>query len=494
MVRFMTDLRDDKPLWGLGEVLRLAWPAGISMLGGTVMRFVDGLMVSRLGPSLFSAQLVGGMTSFVFESFILGTLTVVNTFVSQNLGAGRHDRCGEYTWSGMAVALLLGLLAMPILLLPEWAYRLLDLPPDVRGPAALYFRYMLIGIFLSQPMLVLHRFFYGIHKPLIVLAVTLLSNGFNVAANYALIFGEWGFPALGLEGAALGTLASFALQLLILFPVFLSPIMHRRFATRRIRVRFGQCLDLLRVGWPAGVQFSNDLLSWSVFTTMLVGRFGKAHLAASTAAVRYMGLSFMPAVGVGIGVTSIVGRYIGQGRPHLARRRAHAGLLAAMVYMGLCGVGFFLFRHELVRVFVTARPAAADMSAAEAARIADDIVRYGGPIMICAAVFQLFDAIGIVFMGALRGAGDTRWPMVMTILLSWSVIVGGGTLTVRYLPGLESLGPWLAASAYIIVLGLVLARRFESGVWHRIDLLGRRPDAAPTPTAAPADDGDPSTR
>ena len=94
--------------------------------------------------------------------------------------------------------------------------------------------------------------------------------------------------------------------------------------------------------------------------------------------------------------------------------------------------------------------------------------------MICAAVFQLFDAAGIVFNGALRGAGDTRWPMIAAVALSLSVLVGGGWCMVKFLPQLTSLGPYIAATVYIIILGSAMAWRFESGHWRRIDLLGDR--------------------
>ena len=110
-----------------------------------------------------------------------------------------------------------------------------------------------------------------------------------------------------------------------------------------------------------------------------------------------------------------------------------------------------------------------------------DILRIGATVMICAAVFQCFDAVGIVFAGALRGAGDTFWPMVITFVMAWTMVIGGGAAMIRWMPQLQSIGPWIAASAYVIVLGLVMAWRFESGAWRKIDLLGRRPPAAVAP-------------
>ena len=121
-----------------------------------------------------------------------------------------------------------------------------------------------------------------------------------------------------------------------------------------------------------------------------------------------------------------------------------------------------------------------DASAA-GADLVNRTVDIGGYIMICAAVFQLFDAVGIVFIGALRGAGDTLWPMVATVALSWGLTVGGGVVAVYCWPQIKSIGPWITASLYVVVLGILMAWRFESGQWRRIDLLGLR--TAPPPLA-----------
>jgi MATE family multidrug resistance protein len=261
-------------------------------------------------------------------------------------------------------------------------------------------------------------------------------------------------------------------QFVVLAAVFASPAMHRRYGTRWPQLlKARQIRGILRIGWPAGIQLWNDVGSWIVVTSVLVGTyFGTAHLTATVAVLRYMSLSFMPAVGIGAATTALVGRYIGAGRPQFARRRTHTALFVAMAYMGLCALVFVLFRHGLVSFFVQIAPG----ESAEAARqMHQRIVRIGGNIMICAAAFQLFDALGIVYIGALRGAGDTRWPMAVSIACSWAVFVGGGLVVVNVLPQLTSLGPWLAASGYIILLGALLAWRFESGAWRRIDLLGR---------------------
>jgi MATE family multidrug resistance protein len=122
-----------------------------------------------------------------------------------------------------------------------------------------------------------------------------------------------------------------------------------------------------------------------------------------------------------------------------------------------------VFRGPLLGVFANGANTPPELAA--------EVVEIGSRLMVAAAVFQVFDAVGIVFASALRGAGDTLWPGVLTVVLSWSLIVGGGVLLVRTAPALGALGPWIAASAYIVALGLALAWRWHRGAWKSIRLL-----------------------
>jgi MATE family multidrug resistance protein len=455
-------------------VLRLAWPASLTMLNATVMKFVDSIMVSFVGPGVLAAQFQGGMWSFVPESFFLGALSVVSTYVSQDLGRGRMRRTGAYAWAGLAICLAAGLLLAPAAIWARSFFSLMGHGHRVAAMEALYFRYMILTIGFTLGSRVLEQFFYGIHRPMVVLVVSLLSNGLNLLGDWVLIFGKWGFPALGLEGAALATISAWIFQFLLLGRLFLRRPMREDYGTGRIRaVHRHHIMRLLKLGWPAGLQLSNDILCWSLFTGVLVGRcFGAVHLAASTIAMRYLGLSFMPTVGAGMATTALVGRSIGAGRIRDARRLTHLALMVAMAFMGLCGVAFWLWRTELTAFFVRQAPLAG-VSATAVARQSREVIEIGRNVLLIAAAFQFLDAAALIYTGALRGAGDTRWPMLATIVLSWTVILGGGSLLVWVAPGLGSLGPWLATSFYVVLLGLAMAWRFESGKWKQIDLTGR---------------------
>jgi MATE family multidrug resistance protein len=314
-----------------------------------------------------------------------------------------------------------------------------------------------------------------------------------------------GIGPLGVNGAALGTLIGTGIELLIPMLVFLGPRMHARYHTRSVwQPSWEPIQGILRVGWPAGIMLANEMICWWWLMSRLVPMAGEAAAVAGGSepggaaaraagviansagwiALRYMHLSFMPAVGLSIAVTAIVGRCLGMNRPDLAVRRTYLGLAISMAYMGLCALGFILYRQWMILQFVAAG------TAEETVR---QLLATGSAIMIAAAVFQLFDAMAITIGGALRGAGDTVWPGVATLVASWVCIVGIGRWMIEIAPQLGALGPWVGASLYIMVLGVLFTGRFLGGKWRRIDLLGKKTPLAGTitgpqqPLTAPAD-------
>ncbi len=466
----------DKAVRPLYEVWSIAWPTVLTMTSYTVMQFVDKLMVAQVGPLEVAAQGNGGIWSFTPIAFALGVLTVVNTYVSQNLGAGTPENGPKYAWA----AVWLSVVAWLVLLLPwaialPWLFGLMGHREELVRMEAGYGRILLAGAVLLLASRGLHHYFFGMHRPRVVTVAAIAGNIVNIAANYVLIFGSqglpaWGLPgipgvpAMGILGAALGTVLGTAVELLIPATVFLGRKMHAAYATRSAwRCGFAPARDLIRIGWPAAVQFGNEMACWSIFMSVLVGKFGEDHMTAGWATLGYMHLSFMPAVGFSVAVTSLVGKYVGAGQPDIAVSRARLGLALAVGYMTVCAVIFYVFRHPLISLFVAGN----DLPPDRAARI----IEIGGRLMICAAVFQTMDAFGITYTGALRGAGDTVWPGLVTIVYSWVFIVAGGWSIAILWPGLESVGPWIAAAFYLLVFGATMWWRFESGRWRKIKLL-----------------------
>ncbi len=462
----------------LVELLQIAAPTVATMTSFTAMQFVDGLMVSRIGPEpiYVAAQGNGGIAAFVPIATVMGLVTVVNTYVAQNLGAGRPERGSRYGWTALWLGLGAWAILLPYAIVLPALFALMDHAPELIRLESAYGRILVLGSVLTLCTRGISHYFYGMHRPMTVLVASLAGNVVNVLANYALIYGELGFPAMGVAGAALGTVLGSAVELAIPVAVFLSPAFDRRYATRAAwRPSWAHVRDVVRLGWPGALMFGNEMLCWAYFMVQLVGRFGPAHNTAGWVALRYMQLAFMPAIGISIAVTAVVGRSMGAGRPDLAARRAWLGLALNLTYMGLCALAFVIFRREAIAAFV---------EPGTPPEVAREVIEAGARIMVLGAVFQLFDALGITFIAALRGAGDTVWPGVVTVVLVWVCIVAGGHVIVEVAPELKSVGPWIGASAYIILLGLFVSGRFLAGAWKDLRVLEHAAGADGTPAPA----------
>ncbi len=460
------------------EVWAQAWPSVLTMVSYTSMQFVGALMVAQVGPVEIAAQGSGGIWSFVPLAFLFGVLVMVNTFTAQNLGAGRRNETARFAWTGLWFSLAVWIVVMlPWAFFLPYFFKQLGHSELLCAQETKYAVTLVLGSLIALAGKCMSNFFFGLQRPRVIALAAIVGNIVNLFLSYAFIFGQNGLPsmglpgipglpALGILGAAIATLCGTCAELSLPLSIFFSAQFAKDHGVwESWRPSLVDLKKLVRVGWPVSIQFGNEIVCWAIFMTLLVGRFGEIHLSAGWATLRYMNLSFMPAVGFSVAATALVGKYIGAGRPDLAANRAHWGVLMAAMYMTVCGVVMAIFREPLISLFATSSNA----------QDAEKILRIGSHFMICAAVFQTFDAVGIVYTGALRGAGDTVVPGLYTIAFSWIFIVLGGWIFAVEWPGLESLGPWIASAFYIIVLGAFMAKRFEGGRWKQIRLLETNP-------------------
>lgn len=451
------------PWRDLREVMGISAPVIVAMASHTIMGFVDSMMLAHYGANELAASGAAGVMAFVVAAFIFGTANCTSTFVAQSMGRGQLEECARYTWQGLYFGLIGQALAVPLIVFPGAIFGLFRLDEAVKGPAGVYFGLRMLHVAGTAAYASLSSFFQGTSRPAIPMWAAIAANLFNVGADYVLIFGKLGLPRMGIAGAALATVLASYLQVALLLAVFLCREMHERFRTRSHPgpdlARFWR---LMAIGAPAGLNFMLDVASWAVFTNALIGPLGRNILAANTAVHAITSLSFMPAVGMNKGVTVLVGQYIGRCDISAAKRMAYLGLKLAMGYMFLMGIAFFAFRYPLMALFA---PDALGAAAADRSAFLD----IGSTMLILAAIFQVFDAVGIVMIGALRGAGDTRFPAVVGVGLAWGVLIPLGYI-LTYPAGLGYVGAWLAAAIQIALLGAVLLWRFASEAWRKIDI------------------------
>ena len=444
------------------RLLILAAPIILTMISRMAMGFIDFAMVSRLGTQATAAVSPATILVFAVMCLGMGGATSVQTFAAQALGRRRPKEAAAYAWQSFYVAILFLAVCFPITryIGPFWAW--VGHEPEVQAMEVAYCQIAFWCMGFSVVAFGLEGFFNGIQKPSVSLAASLVALLFNALANYCLIFGHWGFPALGIQGAAYATVIAWGVRALLLTVVFLS----REFRATYATTRFWQCdIEKLKsifiIGGPTAVQWVFDIGAWFVFLTLLMPLFGTAAMAAANIVLQYMHFSFMPAIGIGIALNSLVGHAIGERKPDLAVLRAHACMIVNGAYMGVIGLVFLFGRAPLMGL----------LSVDPATSLSDpEVVRLGAGLLIWAAVFQVFDAASITYMNALRGAGDTRWPAIMIVLDCWGVFIGGGYLVSRWVPSLGIHGPWMMCTVYIILYGLLLWWRFQRGAWRKIDI------------------------
>jgi len=451
--RLLANADDEDVRGSLREVFDLAYPVVITQLSTTLMHAVDSAMVGRLGATQLAAVGFAGIWLWTLFSLSFGTATGVQTFVSQAHGAKRPRDCGPWVWQALYALVPASIfIALIIALVVEPALWLLGPSEALQSASMEYIVARLPGEVALTVTMVLVSFFRGIGDTRTPLYVMLFVNAVNAFLDYGLIFGKLGMPAWGVTGAGVATALSQGVAAVTLFAVFRRRAFSRRFSTSRVSPDRPSIRRFLWTGAPIGGQWFLDMMAFALFTT-LVARMGDNPMAANQALLVLLSFSFMQAVGISVATSTLVGRYIGAGVRAAARRAFRSGLMLGTGLASIIALLFVMFPRQLLRIF-TDEP---------------EVIELGIPLVGLCAVFQFFDNAAIIGEGALRGAGDTRWPFVVQTALSWAFFLPLAYLLAVVLDkGLH--GAWYAELTYIFLFAVVVVWRFGSGAWERIQI------------------------
>lgn len=445
---------------GFSEVLRLAAPLILSTSSLAVQEFVDRMFLSWYSPEAIAASMPSGILYFTILSLFLGTASYVNTFVAQYHGAAQPDRIGPSLWQGFYVSLFGGLLLLLMVPLSPGIFEWIGHPLQVRRLEVRYFRVLCYGSIFPIANSALAAFFTGRGKPWPVMWVHLLATMVNVVLNYILIFGRFGFPELGITGAAVSTVVSGIVSFFVFALLILRRENNGAFAVLSgWRPNLELLGRILRYGLPNGIQFFIDIFGFTVFI-LLIGRLGLVELAATNIAFNINSLAFMPMIGLGMAISILVGQYVGEGRVDLASRSTYSGAFACFLYMGLIALSYVLFPDFFIRFFFSK---AAPETFAEIREVAVVLLRF-------VAVYSIFDTMNIVFAGGIKGAGDTRFVMIMILIVSSCILVIPTFLSLLvFQAGIYT--AWFFVTAYVIVLGFGFFFRFLQGKWKSMRVI-----------------------
>lgn len=446
---------DALPRTGMLDVLRMAFPLILASSGQTIRMLADRVMLAHYSQEAIAASMPAGLACFTLMCFFMGTAGYANAFVAQYTGARRPDRVGLAIWQGLHLSLIGGILIALAGVAGPALFRWMGHAPAVQVQQVAYFQVLCQ---FSAPALLLSTlltFWSGRGNTRVVMAIELGSAALNVLLNWMLIFGHAGCPELGVYGAGLATGLSAVAGLLVAGAMFVSPRNRAAFGTLPART-FDRAafLRLLRFGAPNGMQFMLDLLAFNLFIAML-GRMGTAELEAANVAFGLNAVTFMPLIGLGMTVSILVGQSVGAGHPDHALRAVRNARRLALVYCAVMAVVYLGATDLVLAPFVRAD----DPGQVAVMAIAARTLRY-------ITAYLAFDAFYIIYSHAIKGAGDTRFSMLMSLAITWGMLVVPSVIAVHL--GATAWTLWGILVVQVMGAGAVFYLRYRSGRWRHM--------------------------
>lgn len=450
---------------GYRQVLAISLPLVASMGSITVMQFTDRMFLANYSLDAIAAALPAGIVSFTFIAFFMGVASYTNAFVAQYTGAQAPNRVGAAIWQGIYFSLLSAVLLALLYFIADILFDLIGHSTPIRSLEVTYFKILTLGAGLAVLGSAMACFYTGRGLTWTVMLVHISGATVNIPLDYCLINGIGPFPELGIVGAGVATVAAYCIIVIILSILIFRRANRKTFGTWKNR-GFDKKLfkRLLRYGLPSGIQFFLEIFGFTFFIQML-GRLGDLELAASNIVLSIETLSFLPMVGFHIGNATLVGQAIGRRRPEEGTSATTSALHITMAYMMLVAAVFVFMPEPLLRLFK-----ADYQNAAQYAEIMD----LGVILMRFVAAFCFFDALNLIFSGAIKGAGDTRFIMWTIAALSIGVMIAPVYIAIELL-GAGLYTAWAMATLYVCALGIAFMLRYRQGKWKKMRVIEDHP-------------------
>jgi len=434
------------------RIARITLPVLITHLSFTSMGILDTVMVGRLGVTALAAVGLGNFIAWWGLSFVLGMITGVNTLVAQAVGAERPRAAGKAFWQGVYLAILLGGLTAALAPLSSLVISWTGAGAEVATVASSYMEVRLLGGLGLTILLVSDNFYRGLGRTEVPMWCGLGQLVLNCGFNYVLIFGKLGVPELGTVGAAWGTFAAQMIVALVLFATVVASRRHQRQCDVRTTWRFDPTTfrRLVRLSLPIGVQIFMEMGGITIFCA-LIARLGEAEMAATNAVIQAWSVAFMVAISLSVTATTLVGQCLGAGEAERGRRAVARILHLGDYLMAVLAVVYLAFPGRLMAFFVDR----ADLG---------QLLPYARPLFAIVVVCLYFDLRFNVLAGALRGAGDTTYAMVVNVGSAWLLFVPATVLATHHF---GIVGAWSCLILHMAAMALLLHLRFASGAWVR---------------------------
>jgi MATE family multidrug resistance protein len=441
----------------LTVLLKMALPMVVSQGAFAIMIFTDRWFLAQLSPTHMAAALGGGVAFYFAISLFNGILAYANALVAQYLGAGEFHKCTKVISQGilMSIALIPLLIVLTFLLRPMFAGMGHD--PALVALEETYFTILMIGSVLTLFKVCLSSFFSGIGLTRVVMICDVIGILLNIPLTWALIFGHLGLPAMGIAGAAWGSIISTAFAIVIYLGFYLRREHRDKFDTlKSFGFDRGITHRYLRLGFPSGMEMFLNIAAFNLFLLMFQS-YGIAEAASATIIFNWDILSFVPLLGLNIAVMSLIGRFVGAGDMTQTNAVTSAGYILGIAYSLFLAICFLAFRGPLVELFIFFDDQAEEIRS---------LSRY---MMVGLSCYVLCEGVLQVASGVLRGAGDTKWIMWASVSLHWAMLIAQ-----YFIIKVFGYGPkisWIGFVLMVLGISVVFLCRLWSNKWRQPDKL-----------------------
>ncbi|MBL8870287.1 MAG: MATE family efflux transporter [Planctomycetaceae bacterium] len=442
----------------LGLLLQIALPLIISTGFFSLQLFIDRTLLFAYSSDSAAAAMSAGTAFWTMICFPTGLIGYVYVFVAQYYGAKREERIGVAVWQ----AFWLTLCITPFFVIGWWLMPKLFIfsehPENIIGLETSYFRWMIWAAPSTVLTAAMAGFFSGLGKTTVVMATDILCTLINVVLSIVLVFGIGPFPEMGIDGAALATVISSWVHIPILGIAMFRPKNLSQYGLLSWGWDRELIWRMIRYGWPAGVQMLSE--AGAFFIIMLkVGKLGELPAAATTLALGVNILAFVPMMGLSQALGVLVGQHLTEGKVELAVRTVRTCLLISAIYTTGFALVYWFFPDQVLAIYsMTAK--------VEQFSMIEPLVK---PLLVFIAIYCILDGFQIVFVGAIKGAGDTFYVLMGTMLTSAAAIAFG--IIGGQIWG-ESLNWWwIVITLWVIAMMIAFGIRYWLGYWKKMRVI-----------------------
>lgn len=425
--------------------ISLAWPVMLGQLGHVMVGLADSIMIGQLGTIPLAASSLANSIFAIPLVFGIGMAYGMTPPIALADGEGKPEKAGNYLKHGLTVNLSTAVVIFLSVIVFSSFTHLLGQETAVLEMSHSYLYIITSSIFFFMLFLTFKQFAEGLSDTRFAMIASIGANLINIFLNYLMIYGHWGFPAMGLNGAGYATLISRGIMALVMMVYVLRNAKFRNHLKDWIKTQWHRSYfkTLLNLGVPGGMQYVFELSAFAL-AAILAGQISATALAAHQVAISLAALSYMAATGLGAAATVRVGNQLGKRDFKNLKQAAQSCFVLALIFMAVCGVVYYFGRDYFPQFYT------------------DDIevINIASSLLIIAVVFQLSDGLQVAVLGALRGMSDVKIPTIITFLAYWIVGMGGAYGMGIYL-GWGPQGIWYGLAAGLTVSAVLLYWRFR---------------------------------